>query len=158
MGTDIHAYLQRKNKKTGKWEPLNLYVDKGNGPEFVNFYIGRDYLLFGQLAGVRGYVDQDPIVSPRGLPDELCNFIAAEYQKGAWNDGSDWNDYHTPGWLDYVELKMFANDPKNVIEDDWGNMRNPIAELYEDVKFVLDKYYIWDPAPGELQLVFWFDS
>lgn len=60
MGCDIHAYIEHYSKKdllAGK-----CFVDTSSGA--INF--GRDYLLFGVIAGVRSL--ETPVVSPRGLP------------------------------------------------------------------------------------------
>jgi len=60
MGCDIHAYIEHYSKKdllTGK-----CFVDSYCGR--INF--GRDYLMFGLLAGVRSL--EAPVVPTRGLP------------------------------------------------------------------------------------------
>lgn len=88
MGTDIHYVFQKKTQDSeGKesWETLNL--DYGfhfydGDYEDGEYYIGRHYLLFAVLAGVRnGYGFAGtyrhepliPIAEGRGLPDGITS-------------------------------------------------------------------------------------
>jgi len=62
MGCDIHAYVDYEEdivKRDG-----NLWVSN-----LGEFHIGRDYLLFGILAGVR--CAEDKLFDPKGLPDQM---------------------------------------------------------------------------------------
>lgn len=158
MGTDLHLYLEHKNAETGNWEPMNLYIDKNGEKKYVDIYHGRYYLLFGQLAGVRVMIE--PFVYPRGLPNDLSDFVREEYEKG--NDKLD-NDetvnwFHDMFWYDYVELKLYSKTDKATIEDWEKEPVNPTEDLMRDIDFVLDMYDIWDPKPGDIRIVGWFDS
>ena len=83
MGTDIHTWIQIK--KNGKWETLNLYIEKkkdNDTKEYERAYTlveNRNYGLFGKLAGLRTW--EDAIVPPRGWPDDITEDIqeATEY-------------------------------------------------------------------------------
>lgn len=60
MGCDIHLCVEYK-------DPENTWSKSWSG--FGNrYYAGRDYSLFGFLAGVRG--EGPPIAAPRGYPDD----------------------------------------------------------------------------------------
>lgn len=62
MGCDIHLYFEKRNEE-GKWEKLE--ISEFLVPE------DRNYALFGQLAGIRGYPDEgEPWFQERGLPDD----------------------------------------------------------------------------------------
>lgn len=158
MGTDLHLYLENKNEENGTWEPMNIYIEKNGEKERVYIYNGRYYLLFGQLAGVRAMID--PFVYPRGLPDDLSSFILEEYEKGndKLDNGEIVNWFHTPFWYDYVELKLYSKTDEATIEG-WEDVPvNPVADLMRDIDFVLDLYSIWNPKPGDIRIVGWFDS
>src|SRR5277367_298518 len=64
---------------------------------------GRNYALFGLLAGVRSTIFS-PFIEPRGLPEDL----SASVQE-IWKD----SDGHTPSYLTLPELLSF----QNVVED-----------------------------------------
>jgi hypothetical protein len=61
MGCDIHAFIELYSKQENAKHD-SCFVDCF--AEEVSF--GRDYVLFGMLAGVRHHVP--PVISPRGLP------------------------------------------------------------------------------------------
>ncbi len=65
MGCDIHAYVDYKN-------------NYGRHVHFCNPYISRNYELFTLLAGVRG-PKESAVVSPRGVPDHLNDWIVEGY-------------------------------------------------------------------------------
>lgn len=51
MGTDIHAYIEKKDLETGNWYPLH-YDDKVK-ELLYNVHVSRNYELFAMLADVR---------------------------------------------------------------------------------------------------------
>lgn len=80
-----------------EWEPRS-------SPLSVHPYSGRNYELFAILADVRngyGFAGVDtgdgwtPITSPRGIPDDVSEYMKWEF---------DHNLEHTPGWLTLQEL------------------------------------------------------
>lgn len=62
MGCDIHAYIEYFSKEDYRNNSSKCFVDTFSGE--LDF--GRNYVLFGLLAGVRSL--SAPIFSPRGLP------------------------------------------------------------------------------------------
>lgn len=197
MGCDIHLCCEHYNEESKRWEALSLYKKKDDGGfEPVDVYDGRDYELFGLLAGVRGSSHMFSggygyIVEPRGLPNDMS--VAAQK---AWEDGADadgHNYWHTPTWYDFNELETYSyllNDfnkalkqKSNRIEelekevkklknedeedeilwlddeyDDKRSVFERLASLVGDVSDLLWKYGIYNPKPGEVRLVMWFDS
>lgn len=90
MGTDIHYVFQKKTQDSeGKesWETLNLdygfHKNETTGDyEYGDYYIGRYYLLFAVIAGVRNrygfagtyrHEPLIPIAEGRGLPDGITS-------------------------------------------------------------------------------------
>jgi len=61
MGCDIHCYIEHQTAPGEEW---NRWCGFGG-----QINPGRDYRLFGHLAGVRDSVE--PLVPPRGLPADL---------------------------------------------------------------------------------------
>ena len=98
MGTDIHLYVEHYNKESKRWENLFLYKKSSEG-EFlpVDIYDGRDYDLFGLLAGVRSVID--PFVLPRGVPEDMSCEVSKAYGDGEC--------YYAPTWYDYCELQAY---------------------------------------------------
>lgn len=73
MGTDIHIFVERFNKKTNKWENINMYYKDNHSGNFVmddGFELGRDYIGFARLANVRGY-DSKCVDTEPGWPDDI---------------------------------------------------------------------------------------
>jgi hypothetical protein len=93
MGCDIHFFVEKLNSESGKWEPVG---DEGD------FYDDRNYRLFGILADVRngvGFAGCDtgdrfnPIAEPRGLPVDVSQTIATEYDE--WGDDGHSHSFFT---------------------------------------------------------------
>lgn len=107
MGTDIHCFIEKRNKKTGKWEDVYLYR-KNNDGEFERclIYPGRNHDLFNLLSNVGSgfyWPDTNPgyLVAPRGLPDDI-----SDYTKECWGEGEY---YFGATWYDYQELSTYAH-------------------------------------------------
>lgn len=113
MGTDIHYKFQKK--VDDDWVEVDLETDEWGEYE-KPYYIGRSYLLFAVLAGVRngvgfaGVPTHEPVVpisEPRGLPEGV--------RSSGWDfeGGGDFEFYgeHSQSWLLSSEiLKYFEND------------------------------------------------
>ena len=112
MGCDINVTLERYNEESKRWEPLNLYRKNPDDTfEPIPVYNGRDYELFGLLAGVRGSShffggDYGYLVEPRGLPKDMSVQAQLEWENGKDEHGKMW--WHTPTWYDFCELDTYA--------------------------------------------------
>ena len=93
MGTDIHYIFETKDE-TGKWQEIAIDYDNTE-----RFYIGRSYLLFSVLAGVRNghgfagvptYKPVEVIAEPRGLPDNVSS--STEENTNMWHHDDDDGD------------------------------------------------------------------
>ncbi|WP_300673633.1 hypothetical protein [Desulfoluna sp.] len=139
MGTDINLYAE---KKVGdKWVlatgmEKNEWYDPNNPlkSEFspIQIEVGRNYDLFALLAGVRNYSDVESISDPRGLPNDVCQEISAEYK--TYEDAS-----FSPSWLLVSELEQF--DWEKVIQKE-GMVDKHVANLFagNPMGFPVDKW------------------
>jgi hypothetical protein len=111
MGCDIHLFTEIKKSinSQDKWVNAdnwryNPYYQEGNddGERMLSvesIYSGRNYELFGILAGVRDH-SNDSIDDPRGLPEDVSEVTKKESDR--W-DG----DGHSHSWLTLKELKEY---------------------------------------------------
>lgn len=106
MGCDIHLYVERLIE--GKWvQQLKSDEKMKNGSPTVDakyWYYGRNYALFGLLAGVRNH-DLTPLVSPRDLPKDMSEGLTREWSFNWSEDG------HTPTYYYLDELIKFREQP-----------------------------------------------
>lgn len=114
MGTDIHMRVEYrpmlyeyKNNRlegyTGEWYSADLFrmpVKGENSYRVVELWENRDYGLFATLANVRNYGDTVYIDTPRGLPDDSCEYIKKEL-----GDCNEWG--HSASYFTLKELYDF---------------------------------------------------
>lgn len=188
MGVDICAFCEKRNKETGKWEFLSLYKKKEDGLyEPSDVYDGRDYDLFGLLAGVRG--QSGFFVAPRGIPDDLSDVVAEIYGDGEFWFSATWYDYcelnayeyMLTDSMDYIrrknkkikelesqikllEQKENYDDELELLDDDYDeyydgkyNIADSLKGFMDSIRYVLDAYDIRYPLPGEVRIVMWFN-
>lgn len=151
MGCDIHCYAERKS------EQRYLEIE-------CNSFDWRDYSLFAFLAGVRNYSGVDPISEPRGLPGDLSDEVAEE-----WDDGFN---YHSASWLSLEELLAFDYDQvtedRRVTRQIAPNIRSgactcePVEGNTMTYREFLGEGYFEELESlkelGADRIVFWFDS
>lgn len=124
MGCDIH--LHAEIKIDGQWH------------HYAQLYIGRDYTLFGLMAGVRN-TNVTPISQPKGIPDDITVITRISL--------NDWSvDGHTHSYLNGEEIRKLAT--LHLMEDfgyffdwDWSDWLRHKSTEVEDIRFV-----------------FWFDN
>ncbi|MCK5609405.1 hypothetical protein KAR91_46460 [Candidatus Pacearchaeota archaeon] len=191
MGCDIHIYTERKRNNewrcTDYFTPNEYYGDEGE-PEFdhKDFYDGRDYELFGAIAGVRREYDNS--AKPKGFPDNASKECKRDYN--GWGC-----DAHTPSYLNLKELKelqLNLNDktkrsgmisPEQATELDggkspeswcgwtsrtdhvhreWEVEKNQLDFFMEKLtKFLEGRFYNFELKgmdDPDLRVVFWFDN
>lgn len=136
MGCDIHIYCEKYNDEKEKWESLSLYKKKEDGGfEPISIYDGRDYELFGLLAGVRGNSHFFSggcgyIVAPRGIPSDLSQYVQNEWECGKDEDGRQW--WHTPTWYSFCELDTYTY-LLNDFNKEMKKKNKKIAELNKEI-------------------------
>lgn len=155
MGCDIHTFVERYNKETNQWEILNLYKkNSDNTYEPIPVYDGRDYELFGLLAGVRGSSHffsggYGYIVEPRGIPNDLSQYVQSKWECGKDEDGRQW--WHTPTWYDFCELDTYAyllKDFNKIIKE-----KNKTIRLLEEE---IDKLNMKNGDEEDYELLEWY--
>lgn len=116
MGVDIMYKVEVQNKE-GKWHAVEIenpyitYKDE-DGKEFhpfVSLYDGRDYELFGILAGVRDDT-YNQIDDTRGLPKDVSPETKAKHDKYA-------DCYTAETWYSYNELYLWGQNKDNFLPD-----------------------------------------
>ena len=146
MGVDIHTILQVK--KQNKWETIAK-----------NVYDGRNYELFGILAGVRGQAE--PIVEPRGYPK---GFLVDDENMTPIDEGgfldSYWMGEFGHSWLTLAELNSklendiySAGECNEEYEDYFIGLRYLVSKM---IVLAFDQGYVEDFE--NVRLVFGFDS
>ena len=161
MGCDIHlaAEVRRRfyydSRPTSYWarvvpprafrNPWPGENDKGKGDPFwavrsvVEWYSGRNYELFGILAGVRG--DATPIAEPRGLPKDLGDECKALRKN--WNGPDIHLGEHSQSWLTLAELQKHSKRLHMADSDFVDRVMAGLATLGN---------------PEDVRIVFGFDS
>lgn len=173
MGTDIHTFVE--TKRNDEWVNLALWTKDFETGKFNKalIYDGRNYNLFGLLAGVR-MMGVEPISEPRGIPEDMSAEVALEYGDGEY--------YHDPTWYDFTELEAYLKGRKAMlnlldefkdaakhVEDEeipfllegYDELKSEIAileDFLQEIYRVLDAYRIWFPKPGQIRVTMWFDS
>lgn len=166
MGADIHMYVEQRLSPNDKWEPSPLFHERyedtdssGNKIMRLNScFTGRNYEMFGILAGVRG---SGCLYEPRGLPSDISEEIAKETDPVSPMMG---DHSHT-----HLSLKEYARCLKKY--DKKINLNN-IKDLDDQSEYVqlyvkANEWFKRESAEAELfqtglkpeiRLVFWFDS
>lgn len=129
MGCDIHAYLESKPKGNKKWQ-RSEHID-----------LPRHYAAFAFLADVRNYESVPYPFEEKGLPDDLAEFTASEWD--IWDC-----DAHSMSYLNLEELrevfKRYSEYYKKEICDSYSSLIPKMEQLEAD--------------GNDCRLVFWFDN
>jgi hypothetical protein len=162
MGCDIHVYLEKYTSvnEVNKWVNVDYWQINPNfghyenEPEYelVSFFIGRNYELFGILAGVRS--SEDPIADPRGLPEDVTDVTRREYDKWA-------GDVHTPTYYTLKELKdyLFYNSDNEEITETLKRFIEPMDRRFKDEFWIgVDDEKRYTIKENGFRVVFWFDN
>lgn len=126
MGCDIHFYVE--NKFEGKW--FNVFSDE--------WYVDRNYLLFGLLAGVRSNL-LNPISPIKGLPSDVSPFVLKERE--SWSV-----DAHSMSYYLLSELLAVKNN----------NFMLPVSlnitgyKKYKKGNILPDEYYYYPPLNAKV--------
>lgn len=164
MGCDIHVCVEYKRSSEGHWQSGDYFhmtnpLDPNEKPYRVDVYSDRCYSLFGVLADVRnrGY---KPIDTPRGLPDDVTDYVKSEYE---W-----WGtDAHSASFFTLRELKEW--DERHKPTDEFGGrvlepLLDRLIRRADELGVVYDfewkntiKRHVYDDAE-RIRIVFWFDN
>lgn len=178
---DIHFYVEKRDPKTDRW----VYIE---GPgEYGSFYEGRNYALFGVLAGVRSDVFT-PILSPQGFPDNASPELVLRYKSVTvpkffyelWEQNWQTREEaeETSGKVSYLPIDQARNWYPDAVEGDVVRKPDWHSASWLTVSALLN--YDWSkyaknnpnckflyeiiPAlmdlgfPHDVRCVFWFDD
>jgi hypothetical protein len=155
MGCDIHAYTEIKDKTNQNWFLAATYYQKPNeNKQYQEMYLGRDYLMFAQLANVRNYDDQPVISMPRDLPRD-CSDEVRQLSNNWGIDG------HSHSYLTLGELKdWIAQHPTVQYEDDHNPEPNPINRIIKHINQTCALFEMDNKCTNinDIRIVFWFDN
>ena len=177
MGCDIHMYVQYQNKESAKQNKK-----EGRDPYWWGFggqlNPGRNYTMFGILAGVRDDpMDEEKMFYPKGLPEFELSYAAKDglylyvgddneehtctlEQAQRWgrriindSDGKPWMtehpDWHSHTWLTTKELAQAYRWYKQV------SGYAPCLEFRVLLKMMKE---LENKGENEVVVVFWFDN
>lgn len=142
MGCDIHLYIEIKID--GQWYTYN------------HPHINRYYDLFAIMAGVRNYKEVQPIVEPRGIPDDVSLVCGLDYKH--W-----YEDAHSASYLTCEEMGILhewynKNAPDNTYPNHW-KYYNTFGFLFGNSIEHLHKYpQDYPDFVQDVRVVFWFDN
>lgn len=161
MGCDIHCYIEYRQAGESRWQSFGGRINPG-----------RNYVLFGYLAGVRAM--GPPIVEPRGMPpDAGWNSID---DNTLWISETEHEGYTTPERAAYYVEKCgsaYVSDKQRVTHPDWHTHSWMTAKEWEQaVTLTKKKEWKWGLPEmmaitaclyelakyGESRVVFWFDN
>ena len=139
MGCDIHLHVELK--VDGKWH------------HYDNVKIGRNYDLFGLMAGVRS-IDFSPIVDPKGFPPDASDMVRYQFGYDSY--------FHTPSWLNEDEIELLKERAKEEGIFNYSFEHETMRGSYlfhndytkESLKSLQERY----PHIEGYRFVFWFDS
>lgn len=162
MGCDIHVYAEYRKKNSYKWEadPIHKITEEDDHYMYVESLPdgGRDYSFFYALAGVR-YGDIEPIIAPRGVPDDVSDRIKTAIDLY----GPDGHS-HTYFSLEEYEkiVQLYARESGGSF---WSEGSNGFKQIIDHCTEVMEKSRadaILLDAPEqaykECRLVIYFDS
>lgn len=161
MGCDIHVYLEKYTSINGKstwvnvdyWQknPYFGITEDEREYEHVSCYVGRNYDLFGILAGVRS--SEDPIDEPRGLPEDVTEVTKKEYERG--------DMIHTPTYYTLKELKdyLYENSDNKEIFECLNRFVGCVDDRFKE-EFYIGKHdeKRYTIKENSFRVVFWFDN
>lgn len=151
MGCDIHSSVEVNYAASGAEPDWRIFeapiFHKKRDPLYYGYdaeyepFHGRDYRLFGLLAGVRCW-DVEPLVDPRGLPDDVSSVTRIN---------ADDNYSHSHSWLTLAELQTVDLDA--VVPDPDFDRTWRETELGDTITVLSGL-----GSPDRVRVVFWFDS
>lgn len=151
MGTDIHVYIFKKNRKTNTWKQVKLYKKDKNRFNIINPYPFRSHEIFEILKEIHC-----PITL-KELPGDFQAKIK-ECQNTV--------EYYGFSEINLADLKLYLNKHPKVRdwdyeEDDPKAMKtNPIKFFIKRIERYIDFYDdFWDCSNtySDIKIIYWFD-
>lgn len=171
MGCDIHVFVEYKRQDGDRWSPFGGEVNPG-----------RDYGLFGYLAGVR-YTTVTPVAADRGMPADAAYRSQDNDRLYVLDDGAkktDDREIHRETaetwvrsglscWLD--DSNRWVSDPDNHSHS-WCTAKELVAALDALIAdparkgepaeppwhVLVDLLEAFEARGMQSRIVFWFDN
>lgn len=157
MGTDIHGFIEVRNRCIDSSEPDDDEPPLRWHPAIAldHVYDGRSYAAFGSLFGVRGR-SLDPLAAQRGFPRDASRAATRAFE---WES----EDAHSASWISWAELAETDWDSAEAVggpsapeapltrrqvvrDEDWGDVWSVMAMLARR------------HGADNVRLVVWFDN
>ena len=156
MGCDIHCYIEYKSPDTDGWS------------DFGRINPGRNYDLFGKLAGVRR-IEVTPVVEPRGLPEDVAYAASSDAWLFVTDTGSSegcCSREQAEQWVGWGA--RYRNSEKEFVSNpDWHSHSwltpNEFAIAIEgsgepEYEAILAAMRSFEAGGFQARVVFWFDN
>lgn len=163
MGCDIHLHAEVKidydkiipGRTSGESDAIPLRWE-----HYAHLSIPRNYDLFACMAGVRNYENIQPMVEPRGLPEDISGVTLFDWMRGM-------GDWHTPSWFNAEEIAMLEDwaektltpHPHRAFMGHWDLEIETGSYLFGNS---YGGFWKWpeERRPGlvDVRFVFWFDN
>ena len=170
----LHLY---KKNDDGEFQPCLVY--NGRNSELFGLLANAGNIF------IYPPVNNGSLVPLRGLPDDLSPYTKERYGDGQYYYNETWYDYCE--LESYAELlgdmnKHIKKRDKRIheLEEEVRNLKDEeegeydwYLELYDEdennaidylqgfvgcISRVLDAYWIWNPSPGQVRVIMWFDN
>ena len=141
MGCNFHGYLEvmeYPESERYKWFSVHKLP------------YTRSYWFYAALAGVRNYIEIEPISEPKGMPSDASMMSQADCQE-------DGLDGHTHSWLTATELLNYDWNQKI----DYDERKVTLcSSIHTHCKALLTEvaYLATQDGSDRVRLVFWFDN
>ncbi len=156
MGCDIHCYIEYKPAGSDHWSDFGGCINPG-----------RNYELFGKLAGVRR--EGPPIVEPRGLPEDASCAASSDawiYVTETTSSEGFCSREQAETWLGYGARyrdpdKRFVSNPdwhthSWLTTDEYASVVEGVGE--PEYEAILAAMRSFEEGGAKARIVFWFDN
>lgn len=142
MGCNLHGYLEvMEYPEADKWNWFSVHKLPDT----------RNYWFYAAIAGVRNYIEIEPISEPKGMPKDPSMMSLSD----AIDDGSYG---HSHSWLTANELlnyewsqKIKEGDTEETILSD--SLHTHFKALLTEIAYLATQY-----GSERVRMVFWFDN
>lgn len=101
MGVDIHGWVETRPRYRRAPLSADLLWRRWDGIVKLDHLLGRNSAAFTYLFGVYATADDAPLITERGIPDDVSEEVEDDYLTWAEDPyGARW-----PGWLTWAELQ-----------------------------------------------------
>ena len=164
MGCDIHMHVEYKitRKDDAVWRCGDYFkidnpLSRDTQVTHMDLYGDRDYDLFAVLANVRNYNHVDYIAEPKGLPDDVTEYVRQEYCRWGCDAHScsyftlrELIDYH----VEHVPQDIFGDDILKPLIDRLKQRADELNVLWD---FEWNNSVTHEKADN-IRIIFWFDN